>query len=381
VLCGQSTAATATTLDAGVALLAQEHVDAVVAPTVGLDWRLDAVRTTLRASGGATIASADRWAIQGAGAGSRFFGPSYAPREIGAAVSVVRLLGAPTTGIASVLARQQFNGRSSGGWAGGSVGVAARGHRDVAPVVALDGALWRRGELWRTTLAVSGLTAWIDSARAAGEPPATRFSALDVVGSVEWREPRFELAAALGVRGSTWGEGGPRAATSALALVSATVPLRPGVALVGSAGNQYTDPLRGVPAVRHFALALRIRPSALGANAPRRPRAPPDTIGTGSGVPGVARPTTLEVLGAEAEGRTVRVSAPGARRVELRSDATGWQSVDLARRGDYWEALVPLGSGTHHVMLRVDEGEWAPPGNLPTVEDDFGSRVGLLVVP
>jgi hypothetical protein len=32
-------------------------------------------------------------------------------------------------------------------------------------------------------------------------------------------------------------------------------------------------------------------------------------------------------------------------------------------------------------MLRIDDGEWSPPANLPVVDDDFGGRVGLLVVP
>jgi hypothetical protein len=67
--------------------------------------------------------------------------------------------------------------------------------------------------------------------------------------------------------------------------------------------------------------------------------------------------------------------------VELRSDATGWQSVELVRRDDHWEARIALAAGTHRVMLRVDDGEWTVPGNLPTVDDDFGGRVGLLVVP
>jgi 1,4-alpha-glucan branching enzyme len=79
--------------------------------------------------------------------------------------------------------------------------------------------------------------------------------------------------------------------------------------------------------------------------------------------------------------RTIRVSAPAARRVEVRSDATGWRSVDLVRRDDEWEATIPLGAGTHRVMVRIDDGEWSAPGNLPVVDDDFGGRVGLLVVP
>jgi hypothetical protein len=31
--------------------------------------------------------------------------------------------------------------------------------------------------------------------------------------------------------------------------------------------------------------------------------------------------------------------------------------------------------------VRVDSGAWTPPANLPSVEDEFGEKAGLLVVP
>jgi hypothetical protein len=43
-------------------------------------------------------------------------------------------------------------------------------------------------------------------------------------------------------------------------------------------------------------------------------------------------------------------------------------------------ALV-LAPGTHRVLVRVDDGPWRPPTNLPAVDDEMGGRVGLLVVP
>ena len=147
MLLGQTTATT-TTVDAGAALLDQDRVAAVVAPTVGAEWRLDAVRSTVRASAAATFASPERWAVQGVGAGSWFSGPAYAPREVGVVASVLRLIGVPTTATANILARQHLSRGSTGGWAGASIGAAARGSGNVAPVLALDGALWRRGERW-----------------------------------------------------------------------------------------------------------------------------------------------------------------------------------------------------------------------------------------
>jgi 1,4-alpha-glucan branching enzyme len=76
------------------------------------------------------------------------------------------------------------------------------------------------------------------------------------------------------------------------------------------------------------------------------------------------------------------VDAPGARRVWLRADATAWRAVELARDpGGGWSAALPLASGTHRVLVRVDDGPWRAPANLPAVDDDMGGRVGLLVVP
>lgn len=378
------TTSTATTVDAGAALLAQDNTATVVAPTIGAEWRLDAVRSTLRASGSATVASSDRWAVQGVGAGSWFFGTAYAPREVGAVVSALRLLGVPTSLAGSVVARQHVSDGDAGAWIGGSAGLTGAGFK-LAPTLGVDGALWLRGASWRATLSVSALTAWLDSARTFLLPPATRFTALDVAGGLEWHDPRFELAGGVGMRRSAWtGGAGPPAGTAFVAMGSAVVPLRPApaLALVLSAGNQFADPIRGAPSLRYVALALRVRPAAL-RRAPTSPRPAVTTSDSGDGAPAARGPAGTAALAVAGSGstRTLRVHAPAARRVELRSDATGWRSVDLVRRGDDWEATVALGAGTHRVMLRIDDGEWEPPANLPVVDDDFGGRVGLLVVP
>lgn len=378
------TTATATTVDAGAALFAQDNTSTVVAPTIGADWRRDAVRSTLRVSGSATVADADRWAVQGVGAGSWFFGTAHAPREVGGVASVLRLFGIPTSIAASLVGRQHISNGDAGAWIGGSAGLTGTGFTG-APTLGVDGALWRRGARWRATLSVSALTAWLDSARTFLRPPATRFSALDIAAGLEWHEPRAELAGGVGMRSSAWTGGeGPPAGTAFVALGSAVVPLRPvpALAVVFSVGNQFADPIRGAPSVRYVALSLRVRPSAL-RQPPRSPAAgvtAADAGGGGGGVPPAGVAPSLVVAGG-GDARIVRVHAPSARRVELRSDATGWRSVELGRQGDEWEATIAIPAGTHRVMVRVDDGEWAPPGNLPVVDDDFGGRVGLLLVP
>ena len=376
---GQTTSEQAT-VDGGAALLAQDNTATVVAPTIGADWRRDAVRSTLRASGSATVAGSDRWAVQGVGAGSWYFGTAHTPRELGAVGSVLRLFGIPTSFAASAVARQHVSHGDAGAWIGGSAGLTVSGVT-AAPVLGVDGAVWRRGSGWRTTLSLSALTALLDSAHADFEPAATHFSAVDVVGGVERQEPRLELAGNLGVRRSWWtGGSGPPPRTALFAVGSAVVPVHPAIALVLTAGNHIADPNRGAPAVRYVALSVRVRPAAL-RRTPKR--VPPQVASPANDSDGMARDgaaTTLLVSG-DGETRTIRVSAPAARRVELRSDATGWRSVELVRREDHWETTIALAPGTHRVMLRLDDGEWLPPGNLPVVDDDFGGRVGLLVVP
>lgn len=80
--------------------------------------------------------------------------------------------------------------------------------------------------------------------------------------------------------------------------------------------------------------------------------------------------------------RTLTVRVPAATRVELKADFTDWQPRSLAP-GDEpgtWRVTLPVPPGTYHVNLRVDGGEWIAPPGLPDLEDEFGGRVGLLVI-
>jgi hypothetical protein len=49
--------------------------------------------------------------------------------------------------------------------------------------------------------------------------------------------------------------------------------------------------------------------------------------------------------------------------------------------GDAWELAAALPSGTRRLTIRIDGGTWRVPANLAGADDEFGSRVGLLVVP
>jgi hypothetical protein len=94
-----------------------------------------------------------------------------------------------------------------------------------------------------------------------------------------------------------------------------------------------------------------------------------------------ARIRPLLSLGGDDAQRVIRVRAAGARAVELMADFTEWTGVTLAPARDGFETRLPIPSGTHRVLVRIDGGRWRPAANTPAVDDDLGGRVGLLVVP
>lgn len=79
--------------------------------------------------------------------------------------------------------------------------------------------------------------------------------------------------------------------------------------------------------------------------------------------------------------RVLRVRAAGAQQVDVMGDFTGWEAQPLVRKGVAFERAMPITSGTHRMLLRIDGGAWRPAANTPSVDDDFGGRAGLLVVP
>jgi hypothetical protein len=98
-------------------------------------------------------------------------------------------------------------------------------------------------------------------------------------------------------------------------------------------------------------------------------------------------PPTVQVAAAEGDAsgdstrRTLRVRAPAAQRVEVMGDFTDWEPVALALTGDVFTGSFALSPGSHRLVIRINGGDWRPAANTPAVDDDFGGRVGLLVVP
>lgn len=75
------------------------------------------------------------------------------------------------------------------------------------------------------------------------------------------------------------------------------------------------------------------------------------------------------------------IDAPRAEVVEMMGDATSWSVTSMFRARDgKWRAELRVPPGMHRIAVRADGGAWIAPPGLPMSVDDFGSRVGLLVV-
>lgn len=198
------------------------------------------------------------------------------------------------------------------------------------------------------------------------EPPVARTMRLrrytDAELGAEWRPGRLELHLAWGVRmrdaasvAESWG----RAAASYV--------LRDGLALTAAAGVMPANIERGLRRAPFGRIGLRFDVSAAGSGVPPIP-APPGT-------------PALQVRNASDGYVVLLARVPGARRVEVKGDFTDWQPVELSAAGpDLWQAHLRVAPGIHRVNLRVDGGAWMVPPGLPSVLDEFGGMVGLLVV-
>jgi hypothetical protein len=72
---------------------------------------------------------------------------------------------------------------------------------------------------------------------------------------------------------------------------------------------------------------------------------------------------------------------PGARHVAIAGEWNEWAAAPLtARRDGRWEIVLPIRPGAYRFSLIVDGDRWTVPPGVPAMDDDFGGRVGLLVI-
>jgi hypothetical protein len=265
--------------------------------------------------------------------------------------------------------RAHVLGARWGTWLGGSGGN-VHVERTTFPATTGElGAWYRRGGQRLTFSAVTVNTSTVstlilsDQAVVRVQDPV-RYADFSLIGHGAWRQ--FEVDAIALSRQAWKGELESVPAAS----VAAAWWVMPNVAIAAAVGRQLADPIRGTVRARYATVALRLSAERHGPVAPLR-KPPMVSPGSASLIA-----TTLD------KGATVvLVHAPGARRVELMSDLTGWEPRSLDRRNGRWELRLTTQPGSYHVRVRIDGGVWIVPANLPRMDDEMGGTVGLIVIP
>jgi hypothetical protein len=76
----------------------------------------------------------------------------------------------------------------------------------------------------------------------------------------------------------------------------------------------------------------------------------------------------------------LEIRAPGAARVEVMGDMTGWMPVALAAvSADRFRTALALRPGPHTVSVRIDEGPWMAPPGAPRAPDSVDGSSGVLL--
>lgn len=303
----------------------------------------------------------DLWALQGT------FDATLTPDRIGPFVPELSLSGAALT---------QGNGRSgnilslargrlhlarvrSGFWAGGGGGAGDDGL--VSRTVAFaDVGGW--ASLGPTTLSAAILPTSVD--------PGGGYLDAELAFGAAWR--RLELTAGAGHR--WWRTEG--LAEESWASVGLQLRLAGQLALTATAGRFPSDPARGFGDGRYLQVGARVgRARASDAEGWALRQAYRSR-------PPIAAPVvrSLEVRAAPT-GRVFVVVAPRATRVDLAGDFTDWEPLPLRRAPDgSWRLERRVPAGSHRFNLRVDGGAWGVPPGVPTLRDEFGGVVGVLVL-
>jgi len=91
------------------------------------------------------------------------------------------------------------------------------------------------------------------------------------------------------------------------------------------------------------------------------------------------RGVTIETI--ESGHQRITFVVPGASRVAIAGEWNDWTPVALHRLdGARWQVDLALSQGAHRFSLVVDGGRWMVPQGVPSLPDDLGGRVGLLII-
>jgi len=313
------------------------------------EWHRQITYATL--SGALASFGAGDWATHGHGDLSLLFAPARSLRPlrwemVGSADGSLHSNGYKTAGTRGEL-RLHFAGRSAGFWAGGT---AATGWTSSASGVATafgpTAGVWGRQGPWSATAVWTPFRlqeAWYQQVE--GRVSASA-GLVDVMAYGGWRR----APSLSGLPTAGWGGG------------TVTLWFAARAALVLGGGSYASDLLQALPKGRYLSAAIRIsgkRPSSW------------------------AGRSGAHALYAHDRGEAeLRFAVPDASRVDLVADWTGWQPVPMARAADgRWVLRVTLGPGVHRFNLVVNGERWIVPEGIAWVDDGFGGKTSILVVP
>lgn len=313
-----------------------------------LEWR----RPSLfgRLSGSVTGFEGAGWSSQGRGDLAGWLAPAGRSSPIRFELAGTGSASRHSSGFASYLgradARLHLTGGTVGGWAGAG-GVVAKNSSDVEAVNALvpSVGLWAQSRALRATASYVHTTFSGESYPEGNLVLSTTRGPLDLTLYGGFRAfPATELDA------ETWIGG------------SAAYWFDARAAVVLSGGQYSSDILQGLPGGEFISIGIRLTS--------RRDRPIPRRV-----------PAPLVYNVETVRERGITLSVPGADRVEIAGDFNGW-TLEPLRKGDDGAWVVPdsLEPGVYRFNLRVDGEKWTVPEGVPSVDDGFGDRVGLLII-
>ncbi|MGH7700732.1 MAG: glycogen-binding domain-containing protein [Gemmatimonadales bacterium] len=318
----------------------------IVAPT--LEWSRPTTYTLL--SGGLAAFEGSDWTAQARGDVSYLTRP---PRAVplrfelagsgGGSVHSTGYRTATTRGEA----RLHVGGRGFGAWAGGAAATGwTSGSADIGTGLGPTAGAWAQHRGWNATVLWNPMNIegyWFPEV--SGRVSASQ-GPVDLMLYAGWRD----APATSTIEPVTWGGG-----TIALWLSRS-------MALTVAGGTYPSDLLQSLPRGRYLSVAVRL--------SSRRPSV--------WSVPTTGR----AVYAAERGVNELRFRVAGASRVAIVGDWTGWQPVPLQRAPDgRWVIRLTLGPGVYRFNLVIDGRRWIVPEGVAAVDDGFGSKTGLLVVP
>lgn len=187
---------------------------------------------------------------------------------------------------------------------------------------------------------------------------------------VDWSYRRLALTGTLAAsRAQSSGAGDSSRTVQGLrwGRVNAALMLNHRVSLIAAAGTQPRSPLAARSASRYATLGVRFAPTLLLREA----------------TPAAITPSATLFAVTQLEPGTYRLvlRVPSARAVQLSGDFNGWTAIAMTETSpNVWEVALPLTAGTHRVNVRIDGDSWTAPPGLPSVNDEFNGRVGILVI-